>query len=191
MLPRACTNLMTMRCAVCSQVGNNFPVFFIRDGEVFPDLAHALKVPRRCLHHNHCVKNISCLSLQEAIASQMLLLAQASPLNRLNPGWRPADFLSWHPESMHMVTYLFDDVGIPLNYRQMNGSSVNTYTLINKVALGLLSVPCAHVCPAVPTLHQVLDASARMQAGNVTYVKFRWLPSIGEDPVFGFQVGTE
>jgi catalase len=29
------------------------------------------------------------------------------------------------------VTYLFDDVGIPADYRHMNGSSVNTYSLIN------------------------------------------------------------
>ena len=30
------------------------------------------------------------------------------------------------------VTYLLDDVGIPADYRHMNGSSVNTYSLINK-----------------------------------------------------------
>ena len=28
---------------------------------------------------------------------------KANPVNRLNDGFRPADFLSWHPESMHMV----------------------------------------------------------------------------------------
>lgn len=199
-------------------------VFFIRDGAQFPDLAHALK---------------------------------PSPVNRLSPAWRTADFLSYHPESMHMVgslpaafhqlpwgttsqhcassdvsallqlqtcveaclpetlrlrwscstahrglsseeqykaqkgrirqsecysralhpalldgsaeiegesvvlvrlcghaqvTYLLDDAGVPANYRQMNGSSVNTYTLINK-------------------------------AGAVKLVKFRWVPTAGAWPL--------
>ncbi|BDA45347.1 Catalase isozyme C [Coccomyxa sp. Obi] len=97
-------------------VGNNIPVFFIRDGAAFVDLAHALK---------------------------------PSPVNGLSVAWRTADFLSYHPESMHMVTYLLDDVGIPADYRHMNGSSVNTYTLIDK-------------------------------SGNVHYVKFRWVPTVGE-----------
>ena len=29
------------------------------------------------------------------------------------------------------MTYLFDDVGIPANYRHINGSSVHTYSLIS------------------------------------------------------------
>ena len=35
--------------------------------------------------------------------------AKASPLNNLDEGWRLADFLSFHPESMNTVMYLFDD----------------------------------------------------------------------------------
>lgn len=106
-------------------VGNNLPVFFIRDGAQFVDLAHALK---------------------------------ASPVNGLSVPWRTADFLSYHPESMHMVTYLLDDAGIPADYRHMNGSSVNTYTLINK-------------------------------AGKVQYVKFRWVPTLGEKYLLDDDVG--
>ena len=30
--------------------------------------------------------------------------AKPSPVNRLSPGWRLADFLSWHPESMNIVS---------------------------------------------------------------------------------------
>ncbi|CAK0787977.1 hypothetical protein CVIRNUC_011199 [Coccomyxa viridis] len=79
-------------------VGNNFPVFFVRDGAQFPDLVHS---------------------------------AKPSPVNRLSPGWRLADFLSWHPESMNIMTYLMDDVGIPADYRHMNGSGVHTFALIS------------------------------------------------------------
>ena len=35
--------------------------------------------------------------------------AKASPLSNLDEGWRLADCLSFHPESMNTVTYLFDD----------------------------------------------------------------------------------
>ncbi|KAK9834741.1 hypothetical protein WJX74_008896 [Apatococcus lobatus] len=80
-------------------VGNNMPVFFVRDGMKFPDMVHALK---------------------------------PNPKNHLQEGWRIADFFSHHPEAMHMFTFLMDDVGVPLNYRHMEGFGVHTYTLINR-----------------------------------------------------------
>ncbi|MFQ6639415.1 hypothetical protein Gotur_016184, partial [Gossypium turneri] len=80
-------------------VGNNFPVFFIRDGMKFPDMVHALK---------------------------------PNPKSHIQENWRILDFFSHHPESLHMFTFLFDDLGVPQDYRHMEGSGVNTYTLINK-----------------------------------------------------------
>ncbi|KAE8701256.1 Catalase-2 [Hibiscus syriacus] len=80
-------------------VGNNFPVFFIRDGMKFPDMVHALK---------------------------------PNPKSHIQENWRIQDFFSHHPESLHMFTFLFDDIGIPQDYRHMDGSGVHTYTLINK-----------------------------------------------------------
>ncbi|TYI19919.1 hypothetical protein ES332_A07G198500v1 [Gossypium tomentosum] len=80
-------------------VGNNFPVFFIRDGMKFPDMVHALK---------------------------------PSPKSHIQENWRILDFFSHHPESLHMFTFLFDDIGILQDYRHMDGSGVHTYTLINK-----------------------------------------------------------
>ncbi len=41
------------------------------------------------------------------------------------------DFVSMSPEATHMVTWLFSPWGIPANYREMQGSSVNTYKLVN------------------------------------------------------------
>lgn len=32
---------------------------------------------------------------------------------------------------MHMFTFVYDDVGIPKNFRQMDGFGVNTFKLIN------------------------------------------------------------
>jgi catalase len=80
-------------------VGNNFPVFFIRDGIKFPDMVHALK---------------------------------PSPKTHIQEPWRIMDFFSHVPESMHMFTFLLDDVGIPKNYRTMDGFGVHTYKLINR-----------------------------------------------------------
>jgi catalase len=41
------------------------------------------------------------------------------------------DFWSLCPESLHQVTILFSDRGIPASYRQMNGYGSHTYSLIN------------------------------------------------------------
>ncbi|OEL34987.1 Catalase isozyme 3 [Dichanthelium oligosanthes] len=79
-------------------LGNNFPVFFIRDGIKFPDVIHAFK---------------------------------PNPKSHVQEYWRVFDFLSHHPESLHTFFFLFDDVGVPTDYRHMEGFGVNTYTFIN------------------------------------------------------------
>ncbi|AOI63592.1 catalase [Burkholderia territorii] len=79
-------------------VGNNTPVFFIRDPLKFPDFIHTQK---RDPHTN----------LRSNIAA-----------------W---DFWSRHPESLHQVTILMSDRGIPKNYRQMHGFGSHTYSFIN------------------------------------------------------------
>eukprot|EP00898_Chlorokybus_atmophyticus_P001389 jgi/Chlat1/2250/Chrsp17S02564 len=80
-------------------VGNNIPVFFIRDGMQFPDMVHALK---------------------------------PNPKSHIQEDWRIMDFFSHHPESCHMFTWLFDDMGIPQDYRHMFGFGVHTFRLINR-----------------------------------------------------------
>jgi catalase len=49
-------------------------------------------------------------------------------LRDFNMQW---DFWSLCPESLHQVTWLFGDRGIPRTYRHMNGYSSHTYSLIN------------------------------------------------------------
>lgn len=80
-------------------VGNNIPVFFIRDGINFPDMIHALK---------------------------------PSPITNMQEAWRIVDYFSFKPEAMHMFTWVFDDHGIPQNYRVMDGFGVHTFVLANK-----------------------------------------------------------
>ena len=79
-------------------VGNNTPVFFVRDPYKFPDFIHTQK---------------------------------RDPRNNLRNATAMWDFWSLSPESLHQVTILFSDRGLPRNYRQMNGYGSHTYSFIN------------------------------------------------------------
>lgn len=78
-------------------VGNNLPVFFIRDAIQFPDLIHALKPDP-----------VSNIPGDSAANSRF---------------W---DFISLKPEATHMITWLFSDLGTIKSYRTMQGFGVNT-----------------------------------------------------------------
>lgn len=79
-------------------VGNNLPVFFIRDAMKFPDMVHAFK---------------------------------PSPIyNKQDPN-RVFDFFSHVPEGTHMLTRVYSDLGIPANYREMDGSGVHAFKWVN------------------------------------------------------------
>jgi len=83
-------------------VGNNLPVFFIRDAIKFPDLIHALKPDP--------ISNIPGDSAKNS---------------------RFWDYISLTPEATHMITWLFSDLGTIKSYRTMKGAGVNTYKWIN------------------------------------------------------------
>jgi len=83
-------------------VGNNLPVFFIKDAIKFPDMVHAFKG-----------------------APNNNMPSASSAHNRF---W---DFISLTPESTHMITWLFSDRGTPKSYRMMEGFGVNTYVWVN------------------------------------------------------------
>lgn len=83
-------------------VGNNLPVFFIRDAIKFPDMVHAFKG-----------------------APDSNIPSASSAHNRF---W---DFISLTPESTHMIIWLFSDRGTPRSYRMMEGFGVNTYVWVN------------------------------------------------------------
>ncbi|WP_322106689.1 catalase [Paraburkholderia sp. J41] len=79
-------------------VGNNTPVFFIRDPLKFPDFIHTQKRDPRT-------------NMRSNVAA-----------------W---DFWSRHPESLHQVTILMSDRGIPRNYRQQHGFGSHTFSFVN------------------------------------------------------------
>jgi catalase len=79
-------------------VGNNTPVFFVRDPLKFPDFIRTQKRhPRSHLRSN-------------------------------TAAW---DFWSLSPESLHQVTILMSDRGLPRGYRHVNGYGSHTYSFLN------------------------------------------------------------
>jgi len=80
-------------------VGNNTPIFFVRDPLKFSDFIHTQK---------------------------------KDPRNNLGTHVSQWDFWSLSPESLHQVTILFSDRGIPDGYRHMHGYGSHTFSLINE-----------------------------------------------------------
>ncbi len=66
------------------------------------------------------------LKFSDFIHSQKCL-----PQSGLRDATMQWDFWSLSPESLHQVTWLFGDRGIPASYRHMNGYGSHTYSLWN------------------------------------------------------------
>ncbi|WP_426418928.1 catalase [Bradyrhizobium genosp. A] len=79
-------------------VGNNTPVFFIRDPLKFPDFIHTQK---------------------------------RHPRTNMRSPTAMWDFWSLSPESLHQVTILMSDRGLPQSYRNVDGFGSHTYSFIN------------------------------------------------------------
>jgi catalase len=82
-------------------VGNNTPVFFVRDPYKFPDFIHTQK---------------------------------RHPKTNLRSPTAMWDFWSLSPESLHQVTILFSDRGIPHSPRFMHGFGSHTFSFTNAAA---------------------------------------------------------
>ena len=80
-------------------VGNNTPVFFVRDPYKFPDFIHTQK---------------------------------RHPKTNMRSPTAMWDFWSLSPESLHQVTILFSDRGLPTDIRHINGYGSHTYSFINE-----------------------------------------------------------
>lgn len=79
-------------------VGNNTPVFFVRDPYKFPDFIHTQK---------------------------------RHPKTNMRSPTAMWDFWSLSPESLHQVTILFSDRGLPVGVRHINGYGSHTFSFWN------------------------------------------------------------
>ncbi|WP_412465945.1 catalase [Pedobacter sp. KLB.chiD] len=115
-------------------VGNNMPVFFIQDAVKFPDLVHAVKPEP----DNE--------------------IPQAASAH--DTFW---DFISFMPESAHMIMWLMSDRAIPRSYRMMEGFGVHTFRFVN--ASGVASFVKFHWKPLLG-VHSVAWDEAQNISGK-------------------------
>jgi catalase len=77
--------------------------------------------------------NLKIFFIRDAMKfPDMIHAFKPDPVSNLSNPERMFDFLSQTPEATHMITFLFSPWGIPANYRQMQGSGVNTYKWVNQ-----------------------------------------------------------
>lgn len=62
----------------------------------------------------------------------MIQAFKPDPITNRPEARRFYDFVQHHPESLHMVTWVKSPWGVPASYRHMEGSSVNTFKLVNE-----------------------------------------------------------
>lgn len=62
----------------------------------------------------------------------MIHAFRPDPVSEISNPERMFDFVSNSPEATHMITFVFSPWGIPANYREMQGSGVNTYKWVNE-----------------------------------------------------------
>ncbi len=96
--PRGFAVKFYTKCGNFDLVGNNTPVFFLRDGIKFPDFIHSQK---------------------------------KDPKTNLPDPARAYEFWAHNPQSLHQMTILMSDRGIPLSYRHMHGFGSHTLSFYN------------------------------------------------------------
>ncbi|MEJ7770088.1 MAG: catalase [Chitinophagaceae bacterium] len=83
--------------------------------------------------------NLKIFFIRDAVKFPDFIHSQKpDPVTNIQSGERIFDFISNTPEALHMATFLFSPWGIPANYRQMQGSGVNTYKWVNKEGSAVL-----------------------------------------------------
>ena len=83
--------------------------------------------------------NLKVFFIRDALKFPDLVHAfKPDPVTNRQDGQRIFDFISNTPEAMQMITFLFSPWGIPANYRQMQGSGVNTYKWVNNDGVAVL-----------------------------------------------------
>ena len=84
--------------------------------------------------------NLKVFFIRDAIKfPDMIHAFKPDPVTNRQEAWRFFDFVAAHPESLHMVTQVKSPMGIPANYREMEGSGVNTYKLVNDQGIAYLT----------------------------------------------------
>ena len=83
--------------------------------------------------------NIKIFFIRDAIKFPDFIHShKPDPITNIQDPERQFDFIANSPEALHMITFIFSPWGIPANYRQMQGSGVNTYKWVNEAGEAVL-----------------------------------------------------
>ncbi len=129
------------RAKVLTQPGIKTPVFVrfstVIGGKESPETARdprgfAIKFKTVDGNWDLVGNNLKIFFIRDAIKfPDMIHAFKPDPVSNRQEPWRFYDFVSLHPEALHMVTWVKSPWGIPADYRHMEGSSVNTYKLVD------------------------------------------------------------
>ncbi len=129
------------RAKVLTKTGVRTPVFLrfstVIGGKESPETARdprgfAIKFYTEDGNWDLVGNNLKVFFIRDAIKfPDMIHAFKPDPVSNRQEAWRFYDFVQHHPEALHMVTWVKSPWGIPADYRHMQGSSVNTYKLVN------------------------------------------------------------
>ncbi|WP_088008666.1 catalase [Indiicoccus explosivorum] len=110
--------------------------------------------------------NIKIFFIRDAMKfPDMIHAFKADPASNIPNPERMFDFVARTPEATHMITWVFSPWGIPANYREMEGSGVNTYKWVNEKGEAVLVK--YHWEPKQGVRNLTQDEADAIQAKNV------------------------
>jgi catalase len=163
------------RAKVLTQVGVRTPVFLrfstVIGGRESPETARdprgfAIKFKTVDGNWDLVGNNLKIFFIRDAVKfPDMIHAFKPDPVSNRQENWRFYDFIANHPESLHMVTWVKSPWGIPATYREMEGSGVNTYKLVNDA--GVAHLVKFHFVPKQGVRNLTAQQAAEIQAKDV------------------------
>jgi catalase len=165
------------RAKVLTQTGVRTPVFVrfstVIGGKDSPETARdprgfAVKLKTVDGNWDLVGNNLKVFFIRDAIKfPDMIYAFKPDPATNRQEPWRFYDFVSQTPEALHMVTWVKSPWGIPANDREMEGSGVNTYKLVNDQ--GVAHLVKFHWQPKQGVRNLTAAQAAEIQARDVRH----------------------
>ncbi|WP_181708605.1 catalase [Chthonobacter rhizosphaerae] len=163
------------RAKVLTEAGKRTPVFVrfstVIGGKDSPETARdprgfAVKLYTEEGNWDLVGNNLKIFFIRDAVKfPDMIHAFKPDPVTNRQEPWRMFDFVQHHPEALHMITWVFSPWGIPATYREMEGSGVNTYKLVNDE--GVAHLVKFHWVPKQGVRNLTQDEASAIQAKDV------------------------
>lgn len=165
------------RARVLNELGVQTPIFVrfstVIGGKESPETARdprgfAIKFKTVDGNWDLVGNNLKVFFIRDAIKfPDMIHAFKPDPVTNQQEPWRFYDFICSHPEALHMVTWVKSPWGIPASYREMEGSGVNTYKLVNDQ--GVAHLVKFHFEPKQGVRNLTAQQAAEIQAHDTSH----------------------